>query len=87
MDLAVTSFCIAVKGIHDPQIYPNMKLKAVNEIHSPMVTFMAHLTRVTVSEVLDRGLRLTSSLASRMNTHDERTYHIRMLVHPTSVTV
>ena len=41
-DLAVTSLngC----GVHDPQICPNIKLKAVNEIHSLMMTFTAHLT-------------------------------------------
>ena len=34
-DLAVTSLCMAV---NDPQICPNIKLKAVNEIHSLMTT-------------------------------------------------
>ena len=29
-DLSVTSLCMAVNGIHDPQICPNIKLKAVN---------------------------------------------------------
>ena len=62
-DLAVTSVCMAVNRIHDPQICPNTNLKAVNEIHSFMVTFMMHLTWVTASEGLDRGLRLNLSSA------------------------
>ena len=37
-DLAVTSLGMAV----DPQICPNTKLKAVNEIHSFMMTSMTH---------------------------------------------
>ena len=37
-DLAVTSLCMAVIGIHDPQICPNPELMAVNEIHSLMMT-------------------------------------------------
>ena len=32
-DLAVTSLCMAVNWIHDPQICPNIKLKAVNDIN------------------------------------------------------
>ena len=39
-DLAVTGLGVAVNGIHDTQIYPNIKLKAVNEIDSLMMTFM-----------------------------------------------
>ena len=65
-DLAVTSLCMAVNGIHDPQIGPNTKLNAVNEIHSFMMTSMTHLTRVTVSEGLDSGLRLNSSLTCQL---------------------
>ena len=65
-DLAVTSLCMAVNGIHDPQICPNMKLKAVNEIHSFMMSSMTHLTWVTISEGLDRALRLNSSLACQL---------------------
>ena len=56
----------AVNGVHDPQMCPNIKLKTVNEIHSLMMTFMTHLTHVTVSEVLDRGLRLNSSLTCQL---------------------
>ena len=52
-DLAVTSLCMAVNGIHDPQICPNIKQKAVNEIHSFMMTPMTHLTQVAVSEGLE----------------------------------
>ena len=59
-------FAWLCNDIHDPQICPNIKLKAVNEIHSPMMTFMTHLTQVTVSEGLDRGQRLTSSLACQL---------------------
>ena len=32
-DLVVTSVCIAVNGIHDSQIWPSKKLKAVSDIH------------------------------------------------------
>ena len=63
-DLAVTSLCMAVNGIHDPQTCP--KLMAVNEIHSFMMTSMTHLTWVTVSEGLHRSLRLNSSLACQL---------------------
>ena len=49
-DLAVTSLCMAVNEIHDPQICPNTTLKAVNEINSFMMTSMTNLTWVTVSE-------------------------------------
>ena len=65
-DLAVTSLCMAVNGIHDPEICPNTNLKAVIEIHSFMMTTMAHLTWVTLSEGLDRSLRLNSSLAGQL---------------------
>ena len=65
-DLAVVSLSMAVNGIHDPQICPSIKLKAVNEIHNFVMTSMTHLTRVTVSEGLDRGLRLNSSLACQL---------------------
>ena len=37
-----------------------------NEIHSLMMTFMIHLTWVTISEGLDRGLRLNLSLACQL---------------------
>ena len=46
----------AVNSIHDSQISPNTKLRAVNEIHSLMMTSMTHLTRVTVSEGLNKSL-------------------------------
>ena len=62
-DLAATSFCMAVNGIHDPQISPHIKLKGVNEIHILMMPSITHLIQVTVSEGLDRGLRLNSNLA------------------------
>ena len=65
-DLAVTGLCMAVNGIHDPQMCPNIKLKAANEIHNFMMTSMTHLTRVTVTEGLDTGLRLNSSLACQL---------------------
>ena len=65
-DLAVTSLCMAVNGVLDPQICPHTMLKGINEIHSYMMTSMTHLTWVTVSEGLDRGLRLNSSLASQL---------------------
>ena len=42
-NLAVTSLCMAVSGIHDPQTCPNIDLK---EIHSIMMTLMTHLTQV-----------------------------------------
>ena len=56
----------SLHGIHDPQICPNIKLKAVSEVHNFVMTSMTHLTRVTVSEGLDRGLRLNSSLACQL---------------------
>ena len=65
-DLAVTSLCVAVNGIHDPQICPNIKLKAINEIYSLLITLMTCLTRVTVCEGLDRGLMVNSSLACKL---------------------
>ena len=33
IDLAVTIVYIAVNGIHDSQIWPSKKLKAVSDIH------------------------------------------------------
>ena len=65
-DLAVTSLCIAVNGIHNLQICPKEKVITVNEIHSLVITFVTHLTQVTISEGLDRGLRLNSSLACQL---------------------
>ena len=66
-DMAVTSLCMAVNEIHDSQICLNTNLKAV--IHSIVMTFMTHLTRVIVSEGLDRGLRL--SLACQLTSDSE----------------
>ena len=47
--------------IHDPQVCPNLELKAVNEIHSLVIIFITHLTLVTVSEGLNRGLMLPAT--------------------------
>ena len=69
IDMAVTSLCMAVNEIHDSQICLNTNLKAVNEIHSIVMTFMTHLTRVIVREGLDRGLRL--SLACQLTSDSE----------------
>ena len=38
----------------------------VNDIHSPMMVFVMHLTGVTFTERLDKGLRLNSSLAGQL---------------------
>ena len=38
----------------------------VNDIHGPMLTFMMHLTSVTLTEGSDKGLRLNSSLAGQL---------------------
>ena len=47
---------MAANKIHDPQICPNLHLKA----------FMTHLIQVIVSEGFDRGSRLNSSLACQL---------------------
>ena len=64
--LAITSLCMAVNGFMTHKKAQNIKLKAVNETHSFMMTSITHLTWVTVSEGLDRGLRLNSSLACQL---------------------
>jgi len=40
----------------------------VNDIHSPMMMIMMHLTRVTLTEGLDKGLRLSWSATSELFT-------------------
>ena len=66
IDLAVTSICMAVNEIHDRQTTQNPKLKLVKDSHSPMITFMMCLTRVTFTEGLDKGLPLNLSLAGQL---------------------
>ena len=64
-NVAVTRLCMAVNRIHEPQTCPNMKLKAVND-HGLMMTIMTQMTWVTVSEGLERGIRLNSSLGCQL---------------------
>ena len=45
---------------------PENQSMLVNDIHSPVMVLMMHLTRVTLTEGLDKGLRLNSSLAGQL---------------------
>ena len=45
---------------------PQYKAQAVNKIHSFIMASMTHPTQVTVSEWLDGGFRLNSSLACQL---------------------
>ena len=67
-DLAVTSLCMAGNGIGfmTHKYAQTQSQKAVNKIHSFMITSMTHLARVTVNKGLDRGPRLNSSLACQL---------------------
>jgi len=61
-DFAVTIFAwLLMRFMFDKP--PKMP---VNDIHSPMMVFMMHLTRVTFTERFDKGLRLNSSLAGQL---------------------
>lgn len=48
-DLTVTTLCMAVNESHDQHVCPNPAI-TVNEIHSLVMTFMAHLTQLTFSK-------------------------------------
>ena len=56
----ITQSCLS--PVHNPQICPNPQ-QVVNDIHSLMMTFTTHLTWVTVSEGVDRSLRLNLSFS------------------------
>ena len=56
-DLAVSSLRMAVNRFM-PTNMPQPQAKDSNEIHSPLMIFMTHLTLVTVHEVIDRSLTL-----------------------------
>ena len=61
-DLTVVSLCMTT----NETMCPNLALMVVNEMHSSMNLFLTQLTRVTVREGLDRGLRINSLLTCQL---------------------
>ena len=64
--MTVDGLCMAANEINDTQMCPNLALKVVDEMHSLVMLILTQLTRVTVSEGLDRGLRIDSWLACQL---------------------
>ena len=73
-ELAATCVCMALIEIHDPKTH---LATAANEIHDPIMTFMAYLTRVVAHKGLDKCLGVDSILACLrlLNTGSQHLIH------------
>ena len=73
-ELAATCVCMALIEIHDPKTHLST---AANEIHDPIITFMACLTRVVAHKGLDKYFGVDSILAClrHLNTGSQYLIH------------